>query len=101
MSIEYLGVAGWAVFDDAHVLLADPYFSRVHVADESVPLTSDLPTIARYAPPHADVILVSHSMETVRAMCDHAAWLNHGEVQKVGPVESTIAAYISSLHPGE
>ncbi len=61
MSIEYLGVAGWAVFDDAHVLLADPYFSRVHVADESVPLTSDLPTIARYAPPHADVILVSHS----------------------------------------
>ena len=47
------------------------------------------------------VILVSHSMETVRAMCDHAAWLNHGELQKVGAAESTIAAYMSSLHTGE
>jgi lipopolysaccharide transport system ATP-binding protein len=47
------------------------------------------------------VILVSHSMDTVQNMCDHAAWLNHGEMQKVGPAESTIAAYVSSLHTGE
>jgi ABC-type polysaccharide/polyol phosphate transport system ATPase subunit len=47
------------------------------------------------------VILVSHSMDTVQKMCDHAAWLNHGEMQKVGPAESTIAAYVSSLHTGE
>ena len=47
------------------------------------------------------VILVSHSMETVQNMCDHAAWLSHGELQKVGPAESTIAAYISSLHSRE
>ena len=47
------------------------------------------------------VILVSHSMETVQNMCDHAAWLSHGELQKVGPAESTTAAYISSLHSRE
>jgi ABC-type polysaccharide/polyol phosphate transport system ATPase subunit len=47
------------------------------------------------------VILVSHSMDTVQNMCDHAAWLSHGELQKVGPAKSTIAAYISSLHTGE
>lgn len=43
------------------------------------------------------VILVSHSMETVKQMCDHAAWLSHGELKKVGEAEETIAAYESSL----
>ncbi len=61
VSIAYLGVAGWVIADDAHTLLADPYFSRVHVDDGAADLTPDLPAIARYAPPHADVILVSHS----------------------------------------
>jgi lipopolysaccharide transport system ATP-binding protein len=43
------------------------------------------------------VILVSHSMETVKAMCDHAAWLNHGELMAVGDAEPTIARYLASL----
>ena len=44
------------------------------------------------------VILVSHSMETVQSMCDHAAWLSHGEVKAVGAAEPTIKAYLDSLH---
>ena len=44
------------------------------------------------------VILVSHSMETVRAMCDHAAWLSHGELRSVGEAKPTIDAYLDSLH---
>ena len=47
------------------------------------------------------VILVSHSMDTVKSMCDHAAWLRHGSLQKVGPAKATIEAYISSLHSSE
>jgi ABC-2 type transport system ATP-binding protein len=43
------------------------------------------------------VILVSHSMTTVEAMCDHAAWLNHGDLMLSGPAEPTIAAYLNSL----
>lgn len=43
------------------------------------------------------VILVSHSMETVQAMCDHAAWLNHGHLEAVGEAEPTIKAYLGSL----
>ena len=43
------------------------------------------------------VILVSHSMDTVQAMCDQAAWLNHGELQAVGTAKSTIRAYRKSL----
>jgi lipopolysaccharide transport system ATP-binding protein len=36
-------------------------------------------------------------METVRAMCDQAAWLNKGELMAVGEAEPTITAYLDSL----
>lgn len=47
------------------------------------------------------VILVSHAMTAVREMCDHAAWLSHGELVAVGEAEPTIQAYLSSLNQGE
>lgn len=43
------------------------------------------------------VILVSHSMGTVREMCDRAAWLEKGELMAVGTAESTVKAYTDSL----
>lgn len=46
------------------------------------------------------VILVSHSMGTVESMCDHAAWLDRGNLRVVGESKSTIAAYLQSL-PGD
>ncbi len=45
------------------------------------------------------VILVSHATETVRSMCDQAAWIDKGELQQVGDAESTIKAYLDSV-PG-
>lgn len=47
------------------------------------------------------VILVSHSMETVRAMCDQVAWLSHGELKALGGAEPTISAYMASVPPAE
>jgi lipopolysaccharide transport system ATP-binding protein len=47
------------------------------------------------------VILVSHSMETVKLMCDHAAWINHGELVAAGKSKPTIAAYLGSLGSDE
>ncbi|MCU1441442.1 MAG: hypothetical protein JWP85_2439 [Rhodoglobus sp.] len=46
------------------------------------------------------VILVSHSMATVKEMCDQAAWINHGELMTVGPAADTIQAYEKSLTGG-
>lgn len=46
------------------------------------------------------VILVSHSMDTVRQMCDHAAWLRNGELLRAGDAGATIDAYLDSLDPG-
>lgn len=47
------------------------------------------------------VILVSHSMDTVQHMCDHAAWLSHGDLRAVGEAKTTISAYLASLNTGE
>ena len=43
------------------------------------------------------VILVTHDMGTVSRMCDHAAWLAHGELITVGPSKVTVKAYLDSL----
>src|SRR4051794_21642467 len=59
--LTYLGVAGWQVSAGAHSILVDPYFSRVDVEDTSAPLFPDQAAITRYAPEHADAILVEHS----------------------------------------
>jgi lipopolysaccharide transport system ATP-binding protein len=44
------------------------------------------------------VILVSHDMETVRTMCDHAAWLSNGKLVMAGPADQSIKAYLDSIH---
>lgn len=43
------------------------------------------------------VILVSHDMGTVKAMCDHVAWLNHGELVIAGKADEAISAYEASF----
>jgi ABC-2 type transport system ATP-binding protein len=43
------------------------------------------------------VIMVTHSMEAVRDMCDHAAWIEKGNLKVVGTAEETVAAYEESL----
>jgi capsular polysaccharide transport system ATP-binding protein len=42
---------------------------------------------------HADLIVVSHSMETIKDYCDHAAVLVDGQLIMFEAVESAIAAY--------
>lgn len=44
------------------------------------------------------VILVSHSLDTVRLMCDQAAWIDRGELKQVGATDEVTAAYLASLH---
>lgn len=43
------------------------------------------------------VILVSHDMGTVKEMCDHVAWLNHGELVIAGEASEAIGAYEASF----
>lgn len=43
------------------------------------------------------VILVSHSMGAVREMCDHAAWLDKGELRCFGEAGNVIRRYEESI----
>jgi len=42
------------------------------------------------------VILVSHNLAAVNAVCQRALWLDHGEVRREGPTNEVIEAYVSS-----
>jgi ABC-type polysaccharide/polyol phosphate transport system ATPase subunit len=43
------------------------------------------------------VVIVSHSLDTVRGMCDSAAWLDHGTLQKEGDAHEVVSAYLESV----
>jgi L-ascorbate metabolism protein UlaG (beta-lactamase superfamily) len=58
IALTYLGAAGWRVENGGHVVLVDPYFSRV---DGDGVLLPNLEAILRYAPERAEAILVGHS----------------------------------------
>ena len=46
------------------------------------------------------LLYVSHSMESVMEVCDHAVWLRKGEVVDVGDVERVTKKYIEALEMG-
>lgn len=39
------------------------------------------------------ILIVSHDLDKIQAMCDRALWLDHGEVQMIGDTAEVIAAY--------
>ncbi|WP_394835980.1 MBL fold metallo-hydrolase [Pendulispora rubella] len=59
--LTYLGVAGWKIQAGDHVLLVDPYFTRVPFQKGGPPLVPNDEQIAKYAPDSAEGILVEHS----------------------------------------
>ncbi|MCY7364997.1 MAG: ABC transporter ATP-binding protein [Frankiaceae bacterium] len=44
------------------------------------------------------IIVVSHSLSTVRTMCDEAAWLEHGVVKEIGVPGLLIEKYVENTH---
>ena len=42
------------------------------------------------------VVVVSHSMPSLRSMCDEAAWLDHGRLVQVGPAQTVLEEYLDS-----
>jgi ABC-type polysaccharide/polyol phosphate transport system ATPase subunit len=42
------------------------------------------------------LVVVSHSMNTIRSLCTRAIWIDQGRLQAEGPVEDVIAKYESS-----
>jgi ABC-2 type transport system ATP-binding protein len=40
------------------------------------------------------IVVVSHSMEMIRSLCDSAAWLEHGTLRGTGPAKEVIGSYM-------
>ena len=44
------------------------------------------------------IILVTHADSLVRDICEHAAWLDHGELKAVGPSNEVVDAYVDHVN---
>jgi ABC-type polysaccharide/polyol phosphate transport system ATPase subunit len=44
------------------------------------------------------IVVVTHSLSTVRNLCDRAVWLDHGTVQAAGPAGEVADAYLGQVH---
>ena len=47
------------------------------------------------------LLYVSHSIESVKEICDHALWIDKGIVKKYGDVDTVAEAYIEKLKQKE
>ncbi len=47
------------------------------------------------------IVVVTHGIGTVEAMCDHAAWLDHGRLQLSGTGPEVAAAYMGKVNEAE
>ena len=43
------------------------------------------------------LLMVSHSLEDIRRMCTHAAWIDHGELRQSGEVVEVTEAYVKGV----
>jgi ABC-type polysaccharide/polyol phosphate transport system ATPase subunit len=44
------------------------------------------------------IVVVTHSLATVRSLCDEAVWLEHGTVRDAGKADSVADAYLGTVH---
>lgn len=43
------------------------------------------------------LLYVSHNIEEVKRLCDHAVWIDHGEMKKIGDALSVCDAYMAEM----
>ena len=47
------------------------------------------------------IVMVTHSLNLVRTMCDQAAWLDHGVLQVQGPAVDVVHEYLDKVNTAE
>ena len=47
------------------------------------------------------IVFVSHGLETVRTLCDHAVWLEKGQARLVGTASEVVDAYLAEVNRKE
>ena len=83
-----------AINVDPEILLVDEVLS---VGDESFQMRC-YQRIAELRIEGRTIVMVSHNLDTIRSMCSHAVWLEHGKVRLVGPSDEVAAGYLAEVH---
>jgi ABC-type polysaccharide/polyol phosphate transport system ATPase subunit len=82
---------------DPEILITDEVLA---VGDEAFQRKC-MDRIYRFRQQGKTIIFVSHALETVRTLCDHAVWLDHGVARKVGGAGEVIDAYLADVNRRE
>ena len=88
---------GFAVATDVEpdVLLVDEILS---VGDESFQHKS-YARMQAFRDRGATILLVSHDLDSIQEICHRAAWIDHGQVRTIGPVNEVIHSYRQNQLP--
>ena len=79
---------------DPDVLLIDEVLS---VGDENFARKS-AEKIDQFRRDGRTIVFVSHGLDSVEQLCETVAWLDHGEIQMIGPAAEVISAYRGDSH---
>lgn len=75
---------------DTEILLIDEVFS---VGDARFKKKSNAKMKSLIMDKDRTVIIISHSLETLRSMCDRIIWLNQGEIEMIGKPDEVLDKY--------
>lgn len=83
-----------AVTVEPDILLIDEVLS---VGDERFQVRC-YERIAEFRAEGRTIVLVSHSLDAVRALCDTAVWIERGEIRERGDSEQVVESYLREAH---
>jgi len=83
-----------AISVEPEILLVDEVLS---VGDESFQMRC-YERIADFRAQGRTIVLVSHSLDTIRSLCSQAVWIDHGEIQEMGEAHDVVASYLGEVH---
>lgn len=83
-----------AISVEPDILLIDEVLS---VGDEQFQLKC-YERIAQFRAQGRTIVLVSHSLDSIRSLCGDAVWLEKGELRGLGPAHRVVADYLGQVH---
>jgi ABC-type polysaccharide/polyol phosphate transport system ATPase subunit len=83
-----------AINVDPDVLLIDEVLA---VGDEQFQRKC-LERVAELREAGKTIVVVTHSLDTVRNLCDEAVWLDHGQLRAIGAAGEVADAYLDQVH---
>jgi len=83
-----------AISVDPEILVIDEVLS---VGDEQFQMRC-YERIAEFRAQGRTIVLVSHSLDSIRSLCSDALWLEKGNMRALGPSNDVVAEYLAEVH---